>query len=108
MEQRPHVPGYGKEELSGRDLDREMTMEELDAMEVEPIIVEKKGVVSSKVESQRPRTPSEEEHFKQMILNQIDAEMMRPIRTDIEKRVRDIKVQKLRDKMGGVGHIGHA
>lgn len=51
MEQKPHVPGYGKEEKLSRDFDREMTIEEIDAMEVEPITVEKKGVIKSKIEA---------------------------------------------------------
>lgn len=51
MEQRPHVPGYGRGEKIGEYMDREMTLEELDAMEVEPMVVEKKGVVKSKVEA---------------------------------------------------------
>lgn len=53
MEQRPHVPGYGRGEKIGEYMDREMTLEELDAMEVEPMVVEKKGVVKSKVEALR-------------------------------------------------------
>lgn len=54
MEKKPHVPGYGKGEKMEAFFDREMTLEELDAMEVPSIeVVGKKGIVTSKVESMK-------------------------------------------------------
>ena len=108
METKPHVPGYGKEGKIDNYLGREMTLEEIDAMSVEPIEVIKKGVVHSKVEALRKPDESAQKHVRGMILNQIDAEMMKPVNTDIEKRIRDMKVQKLKEKMGGVGRAGNA
>lgn len=62
MEQKPHVPEYGKDEAIKKDLDREMTMEELEAMEVPTIEVVKKGLVESKVKEQRKVDVSGLEH----------------------------------------------
>lgn len=108
MEQKPHVPGYGREEKVDRYFEKEMTIEELDALEVPAVEVIKKGVVASKVEALRKPEAKEKKNVRDMLLHQIDALMMQPVKTDIDKRVRDMKIQKLKEKMGGIGHKGNA
>lgn len=108
MEQKPHVPGYGREEKVNKYFTEEMTLEELDAMEAPKVEVIKKGVVKSKAEALRKPDAKEQKSVQEMLLRQIDALMMQPMKTEIEKRVRDMKIQKLKEKMGGVGRIGHA
>jgi hypothetical protein len=108
MESKPNVPGYGREEKIGNYFEKEMTLEELDALEVPTVEVIKKGVVQSKAEEIKKPSATEQKHVKEMILHQIDALMMQPAKTEIEKRVRDLKIQKLKEKMGGAGHTGNA
>lgn len=92
----------------GHSLDREMTLEELDALEVPTVEVIKKGVVQSKTEALRKPDEKEQKYVKEMLLNQIDALMMQPVKTEIDKRVRDTQIQKLKEKMQGIGHVGNA
>lgn len=108
MEQKPHVPGYGKSESLEHDLDREMTMEEIDALEAPEVTVIKKGVVQSKVEALKKPDAAAQRQLRESLLSQIDAEMMKPTKTEVDKRIRDMKVQRLREQLGNIGRSGNA
>lgn len=108
MEQKPHVPGYGKNESLERELDREMTMEEIEALEVPSVEVVKKGVVHSKVEALKKPDAAAQRQLRESLLSQIDAEMMKPTKTKVDERIRDMKVARLREQMEGTGRAGNA
>lgn len=118
MEQRPHVPGYGKGEKIGEYMDREMTLEELDAMEVEPItVVEQRGIVKSKMETmKKPDVVGVQHRIKteEMSLHLLQEKLARETLGGKAAQARateaqiDHKKKEIEKMKGGIMHRGKA
>ena len=116
MEQKPHVPGYGKDEKLNEYMKREMTIEEIDAMEVEPMIVmEQKGIIKSKTEAlKKPDIAGTQHRIKteEMSLYLLQEKLARELFSGKSSQATEVQIEHKKreiEKMkSGIMHHGKA